>query len=81
MVIVFWLGTALGFAVGAIHAGYIISTQFSLPGPNATALALYRALWALALWTVFGSYLLVLWISGFVLRALFDRASGGEGTA
>ena len=63
-----WLGTALGALVGITHAIDIYRTQMARPGPGGLALTVYRGIWALALWTLFGGYLLVLWIIGLMLR-------------
>lgn len=69
----FWAATGLGFIAGLAHAMHIVSSQWSLPGLNARPMALYRAAWAVALWTVFGSYLVALWIIGGVLKAVIGR--------
>lgn len=69
-------GTILGFVAGCGHAVHILRTQVSLPGPGATGMALHRAVWAVVFWTLAGSYLLVLWLTGFVLRSaasIFSR--------
>ena len=77
----FWLGTGLGFLAGALHAAHIIGTQSSLPGSDARTLAVYRAIWALVLWTVFGSYLLALWCAGLIMSTLSGRRAAGKPTA
>ena len=74
----FWMATALGFAVGTLHACHIFSLQSALPGSDAKASAFHRALWAIVLWTLFGSYLVTLWIVGLVLSILFGRRPDQE---
>lgn len=58
-----WAGTILGAVFGLIHGVYlfrkIISDQVAGP-----AAAMYFALWAFVLWTLFGAYLLLFWIIG-----------------
>ena len=68
LTIFMWAGAVLGFAAGLIHAVQILLTQPSLPGRNSKAMACYRALWAIALWTLFGGYLLLMWIVAVILR-------------
>ena len=64
----FWAGTILGLTAGLIHAAQILRTQTSLPGGNSPVMAVYRAIWAIVLWTVFGGYLLLMWIVAVILR-------------
>jgi hypothetical protein len=59
----------LGVVIGALHAGYLyrrhmVRTPADQPG------AVYRGLWALGLWTLFGSYVLVLWIIGVIAYSI-----------
>ena len=67
---ILWIGTILGVLAGLTHAIDIYRTQTARPEPGGTAMALYRGIWAVVLWTLFGGYLLVLWIIGLVLRPL-----------
>ena len=69
----FWFATGLGFIAGLAHAVNILATQWRLPGADAKAMAMYRAAWAVVLWTLFGSYLVALWIVGLVLKPLIGR--------
>ena len=73
---ILWLGTIAGLVAGLVHAAHILASQSSLPGSNSTLMAVYRAGWAVVLWTLLGSYLLVAWIVGAVLRAVLGRKSG-----
>jgi hypothetical protein len=68
--LLFWGGTLLGAVCGLVHALHIVQVQSRLPGRNAKPMALYRAAWALVLWTVVGGYLLIMWIAGLVMRPL-----------
>lgn len=70
--LLFWSGTLLGAVCGLVHAAHIVQVQSQLPGRNAKPLAMYRAAWALVLWTLVGGYLLIMWIIGLVLRPLLD---------
>lgn len=65
-----WAGAVLGLAIGIAHAIHIYHTQSVLAGTNSKSMAFYRAAWALGLWTLFGGYLLVMWIAGALLRPL-----------
>ena len=67
---ILWIGTILGVLAGLTHAIDIHRMQTARQEPGGTAMALYRGLWAVVLWTLFGGYLLVLWIIGLVLRPL-----------
>ena len=68
--LVFWAGTLIGAVAGLAHAVQIVTTQSGLPGRNAGSAAVYRAVWAVALWTIAGGYLLMMWLVGLVLRPL-----------
>ncbi len=73
------LGTLLGLVTGIVHAVHIIATQSSLPGPNASGQAFYRAAWAIVLWTLFGGYLFSMWVIGLLFRAVFaDRGNSAD---
>ena len=77
--LLFWSGTLLGIACGLVHAVHIIQVQSRLPGPDAKTMAFYRAAWSLVLWTLAGGYLLIMWITGLVLRpvlSFYNRVNG-----
>ena len=61
---VLWVGTALGAVAGLLHAFHLYRRWAAQPGTGGTPAAIYRGAWALGLWTLFGTYLLVLWIIG-----------------
>ena len=70
------LGSAVGLLIGAIHAfGLFRSNAKRSYGGNAEgqlrpkARAAYYGLWALVLWTAFGSYVLYLWLFAVALYA------------
>jgi hypothetical protein len=57
-----WGGTIVGALLGLLHAGYIYRVV-SMPGGAAAHIrAGYYALWTLALWLLFGTYVFVLWM-------------------
>ncbi len=57
-----WAGTALGAGLGVLHGVYLYRRHSA----RGKARSLYTAVWAFALWTLFGSYVLAFWILGFV---------------
>ena len=67
--------TLAGFICGVLHAAHILLRHHQLPGGSAYGPLVYRALWAVLLWTAFGAYLIVFWILGFVLRLLIRRGA------
>ena len=73
------LGTGLGVLCGLFHAGQIYRTRLA-DAPGQSGSALIYALWALVLWTVFGSYLLAFWIVGAAGLGLAAVKSRGEVT-
>ena len=87
MTVVLWIGTALGAMAGLLHGLHLYRRWAAWPGavgasPTAAGRrkAIYRSLWALAIWTLFGSYLLVLWILGalgYSVSRLFPRRGTG----
>jgi len=77
MSILLWTGTILGAAIGLAHAVYLWRT--TRQGTGGAGVALYRGVWALALWTLFGTYVLVLWIIGVIGVALTGRLTGRRG--
>lgn len=68
MVDFLWIGSALGAFLGLLHGVYLfqqIAPRARASGiPGGKAQGLYYGLWAFALWTLFGSYVLALWILG-----------------
>ncbi len=68
------LGLMLGVMFGLAHAIYVYSVVGSSgttdEACNHTA-GIYAALWTLALWILFGTYLLLMWSIGAVLYLLF----------
>lgn len=69
MVYILWAGSALGAVIGLAHAIYLYRRRFAGPDTNGSA-ALYRGLWTFLLWTLFGSYLLVLWAVAVVVYSI-----------
>lgn len=66
-----WVGTLVGALLGLAHAAYLWTHR---EGRNrAGARALYRGVWAVALWTLFGTYVLSLWILGAIGYGLASR--------
>lgn len=59
-----FVGTILGAVFGALHAPLVYRNRIADEG--ATSLrAGYFAIWAFALWTLFGAYVLAFWLIGF----------------
>lgn len=61
-------GMLVGAAIGAVHAVGVYSARLATlsdgrarPDGRARLVAVYSAAWTFFLWTLFGSYLLVLW--------------------
>ncbi len=63
-----WAGGALGAVLGLIHGFHLFRQQAARNSHRGTilsaAIGLYYGLWAVALWTLFGAYLLGFWILG-----------------
>ncbi len=86
-----WIGSLLGLAIGSLHAVHLYRARVadareSAAGGATADLATahlegaYYGLWALALWVIFGTYVLVLWVIGTVAYSifrLFPRHRGG----
>jgi hypothetical protein len=79
--VILWLGTALGFAIGLLHATQIVATESQDSSPDRLFTRIYRAIWAIGLWTLFGAYLLVLWLTAFILKLAFAKRTAGEQAA
>jgi hypothetical protein len=60
-----WIGSILGAVVGVAHAVYLWRAESQGQGA-----AIYRGLWAIGLWTLFGTYVLVLWVVGVIVYGL-----------
>ncbi len=68
MTVFLWAGGALGAVLGLIHGFHLFRQQVARNGHRGTilsaAVGLYYGVWAFALWTLFGAYLLAFWILG-----------------
>jgi hypothetical protein len=71
------LGTILGAVLGAFHAP-IVYRQRIVDGGLSPLGAGYFALWAFALWTLFGAYLLAFWLIGAAGMAVSQVSSAGR---
>lgn len=72
---VIWFGTVLGAVVGALHCVQFLISNLGQTGRHSIR-TLWHALWILALWTVFGAYVLAFWLLGavvFILSRPFQR--------
>ena len=79
--VILWLGTAFGFAIGLLHAIQIVATGSQDTSPDRLFARIYRAIWSIGLWTLFGAYLLVLWLIAFILKLAFAKRTAGEQAA
>jgi hypothetical protein len=70
-----WIGTGLGAFFGILHGAYLYRQQIAVRG---RAAGLYYGIWAFALWTLFGAYVLVFWILGFIVYSIVRLAPGGR---
>jgi hypothetical protein len=65
-----WLGSAFGAIFGMLHGIYLYRQQAACALASGTtggrAIGLYYGLWAFALWTLFGAYVLALWVLGSI---------------
>ena len=77
-----WIGSLLGLVIGSLHAVHlyrrrVADARESAAGDATAHLAtarlegVYSGLWALALWVIFGTYVLVLWVIGAVAYSIF----------
>jgi len=67
---VLWVGLIVGAVLGVLHGAYVYRVV-STPGSAAAhARAGYHAIWTLALWLLFGTYVLVLWLVAVVAYAI-----------
>ena len=77
MVAFLWIGTSLVIVLGVLHGISVFRQQSAIAG-GGLGRALYFALWTLALWTVFGAYVLAFWILGAVGLALSGLGKRAE---
>ncbi len=63
------IGSFIGLLLGLVHAQGVYAQRVRDAGPSARTSpvrvrldAAYRASWTTALWTLFGTYVLVLWL-------------------
>ena len=71
---ILWAGTVAGVLFGLAHAVYVyrlIAAGTAESVAPSRGRAAYYALWTFGLWVLFGSYVLVLWLIGAVLYAVF----------
>ena len=82
MTTIVWIGSLLGLAIGSLHAVHlyrrrVADARESAAGGATAHLATahlegaYYGLWALALWVIFGTYVLVPWVTGAVAYSIF----------
>ena len=65
-----WIGSALGAGLGLLHGIYLYRQQTARALASSTtssrAIGLYYGIWAFALWTLLGAYVLAFWIVGSI---------------
>ena len=61
-----WIGTLLGAIVGLLHALNTLSTRLKHDRLRRMKTA-WQSIWTIALWTLFGAYVLAFWIIGAVI--------------
>ena len=77
-----WIGSLLGLVIGSLHAVHLYRRRVADARESAASGATadlatarlegaYYGLWALALWVIFGTYILVLWVIGAVAHSIF----------
>jgi hypothetical protein len=75
-----WLGSGLGAVLGVLHGIYLYRQQTALTAAGGVlrsrAAGLYYGLWAFALWTLFGSYVLAFWVLGALAYWTMRLATG-----
>jgi hypothetical protein len=75
-----WLGSAFGAILGMLHGIYVCRQQAACALASGTtggrAIGLYYGLWAFALWTLFGAYVLALWVLGSIAYLIARLVSG-----
>ncbi len=74
MVTALLIGSLFGGTVGLAHAGYVFKSLATPQSPArhtaGRARAVYFSLWTFALWVLFGTYVLSLWLLAIALRAI-----------
>lgn len=73
----FYLGAALGLVLGAFHAIYVYRRRIAA-APAEPLAAVYYAAWTLALWTLFGAYVLFFWLIGAAGMGIARLRRSGE---
>ena len=80
-----WIGSTIGAALGLTHGIHLFRRIAARPagghGPGGPAQGLYYALWAFLLWTVFGAYVLALWLLGVLLYPVVRTLRGSRPAA
>jgi hypothetical protein len=75
-----WLGSGLGAVLGLLHGVYLYRRQTARAVAGGVlsprAVGFYYGLWAFALWTFFGSYVLAFWVLGAVAYWTMRFATG-----
>ena len=72
-----WLGTMIGAAIGVVHAFHLYQQRQEVGGAGAGEAAWF-ALWAFAIWTLFGAYVLTFWALGAAGMAVWRLAGTGR---
>lgn len=74
------IGSAVGAVLGLLHGSYLYRQQaaraLASGSPGGKATGLYYGLWTFALWTLFGSYVLALWIVASIAYAIARLVAG-----
>ena len=71
-----FIGAVLGSVVGCVHAIGVYRRCDRAPlrgGLRGRARAAYYAAWTLALWALFGGYVLIVWLLGLALYVAAGR--------
>jgi len=74
MILLLWIGSVCGAILGLLHAFYLyrqIAARYARAGAfGVNVRGLYYSIWTVALWTLFGSYVLALWLIGSFVSVL-----------
>lgn len=76
MNVALWAGAIFGACLGALHAAglaaRLLRTKGGQPGFSLGTLSTpaYYAVWTVVLWTLFGAYVLYLWLLGCLLYGI-----------
>jgi hypothetical protein len=68
MISFLWLGTGIGALFGLLHGIYVCRQQTAATGSRAAGL--YYGFWTVALWILFGAYVLTFWVAGAIGYAI-----------